>query len=104
MGSDRTRLEGEGHEARDGMARLQLYVAGGAEPSETARATLFQVLREMALDDLPLEIVDIIQTPERALRDQIFVTPTLIRRKDGARKVLIGDLRDVQVLRRFLAS
>ncbi len=86
------------------QALLSLYIAGGANPSEAARETLMGVLRELSIEDGSLEIVDILLMPERALSDQIFVTPTLIRRQGGARKVLIGDLRDVSVLKRFLSS
>lgn len=85
-------------------ALLSLYIAGGANPSEAAREALMEVLRELSIEDMPLEIVDILVTPERALSDQVFVTPTLIRRQGGARKVLIGDLRDVSVLKHFLSS
>ncbi|MEN3950352.1 circadian clock KaiB family protein [Iodidimonas sp. SYSU 1G8] len=83
---------------------LSLYIAGGANPSEAARENLAAALRELMIDDSSLEIVDVLLRPDRALSDHIYVTPTLIRVEAGARKILIGDLRDVAVLKRFISG
>jgi hypothetical protein len=77
-------------------------VAGGAPPSETARSKLSALLQDLRLEDLAVDVIDVLEQPDRALKDQIFVTPTLIRHQDSGRKVLIGDLRDETVLKRFL--
>ncbi len=81
---------------------LSLYIAGGANPSEAARENLAAALRELMIDLSSLEIVDVLIRPDRALSDHIYVTPTLIRIEAGARRILIGDLRDVGVLKRFI--
>jgi circadian clock protein KaiB len=86
----------------EGALRLVLYIAGGAPPSEAARSKLSALLQELRLEELAVDVVDVLEHPDRALKDQIFVTPTLIRHQDTGRKVLIGDLRDETVLKRFL--
>jgi circadian clock protein KaiB len=76
--------------------RLRLYVAGNAPNSiraiENARAICavhFPATHE-------LEIVDLLEHPQRALADRIIVTPTLIRLSPLPAQRVIGNLSDAR--------
>jgi len=71
---------------------LRLYIAGGSPRSLAALANL----RKLCEDYLPgrheLEVVDLLQNPERAQADQILAVPTLVRRLPPPITKIIGDL------------
>jgi len=71
---------------------LRLYVAGRAPNSELARANLAAML-DTAGRRVRLEIVDVLEHPERAVRDGILVTPTLVRPGRVPARV-VGNLSD----------
>lgn len=73
--------------------RLRLYVAGGSPNSERARANLREMLagREGAYD---LEVVDVLERPERGLRDGVLVTPMMVKLAPLPERRIIGDLSD----------
>lgn len=74
------------------VTRIVAYIAG---PSPTGRRTV-DVLREMT-DHLPdvvldLDVVDVLENPDRAELDRILATPTVIRINPLPRVRLVGDL------------
>lgn len=83
------------------LIRLRFFVAYSAPSSRTALATLESVLDGLA-DRVEVEVIDVMQSPERALDEGILVTPALVRLSPGPKRVLIGDLRGESALRRFL--
>jgi len=73
---------------------IRLFVTGTT--SRSLRA--IQNIRNICEDKLPgrykLEVVDIYQHPETASRDQIVVTPTLVKSMPLPVRRVIGDLSD----------
>lgn len=81
--------------------RLRLYVAGRAPNSLAARANLEAVLAG-AGTACRVEIVDVLETPDRALRDHVLVTPTLVVLGRANPVRLIGALVDREQVRAAL--
>jgi len=81
---------------------LRLYIAGDAPNSCEARANLAALLEQHAgllPDGYELEVVDFLQEPQRALRDGVIVTPTLVKLTPAPVRKIIGTLRETpQVL------
>jgi circadian clock protein KaiB len=90
-----------GVEARPGKIVLRLYVAGEAPNSVMARANLQRCVA--GRPEYEIDVVDILSAPERALKDGVLVTPTLIRLDRTPARRIIGDLRSTDVLMAFLA-
>lgn len=74
--------------------RLCLYVAAGAPNSTAARANLAAALESSGNEHVAVTIVDVFESPELALADQVYVTPMLIRVSPPPRLRIIGTLRD----------
>jgi circadian clock protein KaiB len=77
---------------------LRLYIAGGSPNSVRARENLRAAIAGLPNEDVSLELVDVLREPERALRDTVLVTPTLIRVAPAPEQRVIGNLRDRSVL------
>ena len=78
------------------MTRLRLYVTGHTASADRARAALRDVERRLAAQQgegrVFAEVIDVLEDPESAGRDQVFATPTLIRLAPGPQVRLFGDL------------
>jgi circadian clock protein KaiB len=74
--------------------RLRLYVAGNAVNSVSALANIKAICREHFASGHELEVVDLLEHPERAAADGIIVTPTLLKLSPLPARRVIGDLRD----------
>ena len=78
---------------------LRLYIAGDAPNSSEAQANLAAILERHFPDGCELEVVDFLQQPQRALRDGVIVTPTLVKLGPPPVRKIIGTLRETpQVL------
>jgi circadian clock protein KaiB len=78
---------------------LRLYVAGSAPNSLRAIANTKAICDEHFASGYELEIVDLLQHPQRALADGIIVTPTLLKLLPFPVRRVIGNLSDAnQVL------
>lgn len=86
---------------RGGVMALRLYVAAGAPNSERALANL-DAIREKYLDVCNIEVIDVFEAPERALADDVLVTPTLLRVSPLPVRRIIGDLSQVERVVRAL--
>lgn len=82
------------HEPCDAEMQLRLYVAAGAPHSERALANL-EKIRETYLEACTVEVVDVFESPDRALADGVLVTPTLLRIAPLPIRRIIGDLSKV---------
>ena len=77
--------------------KLRLYVTGSAPNSIAALANMTAV--RAALEDHELEIVDVLERPERALADDVLVTPTLLKLAPRPSCRIVGNLSNThQVL------
>ena len=80
------------------MLRLRLYVAGRSPNSLRAIANCRAICAEHFATGHELEIVDLLEHPERALADGVIVTPTLLTLLPRRVRV-VGNLSDTsQVL------
>ena len=77
-----------------GHLRLRLYVAGGSPNSVLAIANLKAICAEHFVLRFKLEVVDLLESPEKAARDGIVVTPTLLKFSPAPAQRLIGNLGD----------
>lgn len=78
--------------------RLRLYVAGDAANSLAAIAHLRSAIVECAGGRADIEIIDILQHPERGLSDGVLVTPMLVKFEPLPERRVLGNLRDRRVL------
>jgi circadian clock protein KaiB len=80
--------------SRPGRLVLRLYVAGSSPNSQRARANLREIIEQTYPDGCQLEVVDVLVETERALHDQVLVTPTLIKLSPAPTAEVVGDLSE----------
>jgi circadian clock protein KaiB len=78
---------------------LRLFMAGNGPNSQKALANLRSLCQEHLEGRYTIEMVDVVQDFEAAVRDNILVTPALILVAPLPRVVVLGNLSD---LPRFL--
>ena len=71
---------------------LRLYVAGQTPKSIVALANLKRICDEHMNGQYRIEIIDLMENPQLAQRDQIVAIPTLVRELPSPLKRIIGDL------------
>jgi circadian clock protein KaiB len=72
--------------------RLRLYVADNSPASARARAHLEALCRRYLPGAYALEVIDVWLEPDRALADDVWVTPTLKKIAPPPAAVIWGDL------------
>jgi len=93
--TSRTRLASRSQSAGEGGGtkwRLRLYVAGETSRSVIALANLKNICEAHLKGSYSIEVIDLLEHPHLAKRDQIFAIPTLIRKLPTPMKKIIGDL------------
>jgi len=80
--------EGSGHYV------FRLYVAGGEPNSRLARANLARICDEHLKDRCRVEEIDVLKDFATALKDRIFVTPTLVLVAPQPGATVVGNLGD----------
>ena len=78
---------------------LRLYVAGQWGKSIAAMRNLKRVCDQYLPGHHQIELIDLLQTPELAARDQIVAVPTLVRRLPRPLKRMTGTLSDTDKVR-----
>lgn len=73
---------------------LRLYVADTAPNSARAVANLAAICKEHLGDRFELEIIDVLEYPQRALADGIIVTPSLTKVSPSPLARIVGNLSD----------
>jgi circadian clock protein KaiB len=71
---------------------LRLYIAGQTPKSLTALANLKRICEEHMNGQYDIEVIDLMENPQLAQRDQIVAIPTLVRELPSPLKRIIGDL------------
>jgi circadian clock protein KaiB len=71
---------------------LRLYVAGQTPKSIVALANLKRICDEHMNGQYTIEIIDLMENPQLAQKDQIVAIPTLVRELPSPLKRIIGDL------------
>ncbi len=71
---------------------LKLYIAGKRPKVEQMISELYNICNEELKDQYELTIIDTLQNPQKAIMDNIIVTPTLIKELPLPIRRVIGDL------------
>ena len=74
--------------------RLILYVTGTSPRAKIAIANLQRLCENELEGQYELEIVDVLENPQRAEDEKILATPTLIKKLPLPLRRVIGDLSD----------
>jgi circadian clock protein KaiB len=72
--------------------RLRLYVAGQTPKSLTAIANLKRLCERKLAGRYQIEVIDLLEHPQLARKDEILAVPTLVRRLPPPIRKVIGDL------------
>jgi len=72
--------------------QLILYVAGQTPRSMAALDNLKRICAEHLSGRYRVEVVDLLERPDRAQADDVFAIPTLVRRLPPPLRKIIGDL------------
>jgi circadian clock protein KaiB len=80
-----------------------LYTAGNFPNSAQAISNLKAMCLAHFPDQHQIEIVDLLQHPQRGLDDRIFVTPTLVKIAPAPQQTIMGNLNDIPRLLRALS-
>jgi len=72
--------------------RLVLYVAGDTPRSRSARDTLAWMQGGGVHEAVDVEIVDVLEHPDRAETARVLLTPTLVREDPLPPRRVVGDL------------
>jgi circadian clock protein KaiB len=71
---------------------LRLYVAGKSAKSLLAIANLQRICEKFLNGRYQIEVIDLVEHPQIARKDQIIAVPTLIKKLPLPLKQIIGDL------------
>ena len=71
---------------------FRLYIAGQTPKSLAAVANLRQICEAHLAGRYAVEVIDLMENPQLAAKDQILAVPTLVRRLPEPVKRIIGDL------------
>ncbi len=71
---------------------LRLYIAGKSAKSLVAIANLQKICEDYLNGRYRIEVIDLIEQPHIARKDQIIAVPTLIKKLPLPFKQIIGDL------------
>lgn len=78
--------------------KFRLYVASDALNSAQAISNLHAICRRYLPERHEIEIVDVFKEPLRALKERVFMTPTLIRLEPGPERRVVGTLSQTRVV------
>ncbi len=75
---------------------LRLYVAGQSPKSLRALMNLKRICETFPEVDCHIDVVDLLEHPHLAARDQIIAIPTLVRLRPLPARKLVGDLSETE--------
>jgi circadian clock protein KaiB len=73
---------------------LTLYVTGTSPRANIAIGNLQRICEQELVGQYELEVVDVLENPQRAEDEKILATPTLIKQLPPPLRRVIGDLSD----------
>jgi circadian clock protein KaiB len=82
--------------------KFRLFVAGRAMNSLQAMANLKALCAKYLADPYEIEIVDVYQSPQRALAEGVLMTPTLIKVAPSPNCKIVGTLSQTPILLQML--
>ena len=81
---------------------LRLYVSGASIKSLAAIRNIWYICQASLPNRYTLEVVDIYQQPERAVRDQVVAAPMLVKERPLPRRRVVGTLSNTPQVMRIL--
>jgi circadian clock protein KaiB len=75
---------------------LRLYVAGQTPKSAAAFHNIEQLCEEHLAGRYHIEVIDLMKHPQLAQSDQILAVPTLVRKRPGPIRKIIGTLSNTE--------
>ena len=75
-----------------GTLRMKLYISGKTPKSNRAVASVKKICEEHYAGRYELAVIDILEDPEAAEREQIMATPMLIKESPSPSRRIVGDL------------
>lgn len=81
---------------------LKLYVTGYSAITRRAISNLEAIKDTELAGNCDIDVIDVLENPQCAEDDKIFVTPTLIRVLPAPTRVLVGDLSNREEVLRGL--
>jgi circadian clock protein KaiB len=95
-------MSGPASSRKTQVLRLKLYIAGDSPNSVAAVRHLRALLSEYPTMQADLEIIDVLEHPEAGLKENILVTPTMLKVSPKPTRRIIGSLKDAAALRAAL--
>ena len=74
------------------MYKLILYICGKTARSERAIRNLRNIVNNDLGEDYELNVIDVLEYPEKAEEEKILATPTLVKKLPPPIRRIIGDL------------
>jgi circadian clock protein KaiB len=74
--------------------KLYLYLSSETPPSVAAACNLRVLLDKKFKGQYSLEVINILDNPQRAVEDNILATPTLVKASPPPERRVVGDLSD----------
>jgi circadian clock protein KaiB len=90
------KMNREDAEARSGAYLLRLFVAGEEANSKQARENLMKICEEHLKGDYKIEVVDVLNDFEAALKSNILLTPALVVVSASPPVTIFGNLSDTE--------
>lgn len=78
---------------------FRLYISGHNSDTDRAISNFNKLLDLRFSGDYSLDVINMLLNPERAIRDDIIVTPTLVKISPPPEKKVFGDIKAME---RFL--
>ncbi len=86
----------------DAPYKFRLYIADHTTNSEEAIANLGTLCRDHLPERHEIELVDVLQQPQRALADGVLMTPTLVKLEPLPVRRIVGTLGRTDTVLRAL--
>jgi len=75
--------------------KLHLYMSGETPPSVASAYNLRVLLDKELKGQYSLEVINVLDNPQRAQEDNILATPTLVKVSPPPERRSVGDLSDI---------
>jgi circadian clock protein KaiB len=81
---------------------IRLFIAANAPNSRIALDNLSRLMAEAGISRESLQVIDVIENPEAALDNGIFITPALLLGSGGSSVLVYGNLTHTRELESIL--
>ena len=88
--------------SRRTILKFRLFVAGDTQNSAEAIANLSAFCRIHVPNRHEIEVVDVLREPQRAMKDGVFMTPTLVKLSPSPVRQIVGTLSETHILLQVL--